>query len=72
MSFKRFTNYAMINFDIIDKVYPTNQLQEKYYNRFMQKYSKIFKTDAMSVKIEWSIRLHKTLKEIFTFIFISF
>ncbi|EGT2204548.1 hypothetical protein DFW37_17920 [Clostridioides difficile] len=66
MSFKRFTNYAMRNFDIIDKVYPTNELQEKYYNHFMKKYSKIFKTDDISVKIEWNIRLHKTLKEIFT------
>lgn len=65
MSFGRFSPYVF-SFYSLDENMPVEQEQEKYYTRWMKKYSTIFKTEDNFVAIEWDLRCRKALREIFS------
>ncbi|EPR07748.1 hypothetical protein [Ruminiclostridium papyrosolvens] len=54
------------NFELLNKNIPDEKEQTKYYNNWMSRYSKIFKSCDENKLIEWTIRTRKSLKEIAT------
>ena len=65
MSFGRFSPYVF-GFYSLDENMPDEQKQEKYYARWMQKYSEVFKTRDSFIAVEWDLRCRKALREIFS------
>lgn len=66
MSFERFNKGIYSNFSYLNKNIASCELQDKYYQKCMQQYSTITKKKDIKDIIEWSIRIRKSLKEIFT------
>ena len=65
MSFNRFLPYSA-NFSRLDNRIADEATQQKYYNRWMLKYSKVFSKNDNWPVIEWDLRCRKALREIFT------
>lgn len=65
ISFKIFSDYCY-SFGMLDSEMPNLKEQEKYHNRWMQKYATIFKNADSSIGIEWDLRCRKALKEMFS------
>lgn len=65
MSFNRFSPYTA-NFSRLDKRIDDEANQQKYYNRWMLKYSRLFSKDNNWAVIEWDLRCRKALREIFS------
>uniref|UniRef100_UPI003FEE4DE2 hypothetical protein n=1 Tax=Eubacterium sp. TaxID=142586 RepID=UPI003FEE4DE2 len=65
MSFNKYSKY-IFDFELLDKKFPDEQNQERYYNRWMEKYNSVFETENNFKCIEWDLRCKKSLKEIFS------
>lgn len=66
MSFKDFSSYNF-GFNRLDAKLKNSDDQNKYYNKWMKKYNKIFKSKEKSlIVIEWDLRCRKALHEIFS------
>lgn len=66
MSFESFNKGIYSNFSYLNKNIENCELQNKYYQKCMHAYSAISKRGDNNDIIEWSIRIRKSLKEIFT------
>ena len=44
MSFNKYSKY-IFDFELLDKKFPDEQNQERYYNRWMEKYNSVFETE---------------------------
>lgn len=65
MSFESIHDYIVGNFSHIQDKLNDNKKQDKYYQKWMQKYSKIFNTDDDLKIIDWKIREWRAIKEIY-------
>lgn len=66
MSFADFSCYH-VDFDRLDAKLKSPDEQKKYYNKWMQKYAKVFKSDNGNLNaIEWDLRCRKAMREIFS------
>lgn len=65
MSFSQFSPYTAI-FSRLDRKLADVSNQQRYYNRWMQKYSRIFTEEDDWAVIEWDLRCRKALREIFS------
>lgn len=64
-SFKDFSDYRF-NFDRLDQKITKNCTPVAYYQRWMEKYAKIFKANMEDLcVIEWDLRCKKVLRERF-------
>lgn len=64
MSFEDFSIYVF-PFSRLDEKISDNDLQKKYYDRWMQKYAKNLNVGDASI-IEWNLRCHKAMREMFS------
>jgi len=64
MSFNDYSDYGF-QFNRLDFHLPNTDSQKKYYDRWMQKYSNLFKYDNY-LSMEWDLRCRKCLREIFS------
>lgn len=66
MSFSDFSSY-IFNFNRLDVKLMNPDEQKKYYDKWMQKYAKLFKSDNGNLNaIEWDLRCRKAIREIFS------
>lgn len=66
MSFNDYSKY-IFSFSRLDNLLPDISLQKHYYNKWMTKYSNIFKQDSTILQsMEWDLRCRKSLREIFS------
>lgn len=66
MPFADFSNYRFV-FNKLDVNSKISDDQIKYYNKWMKKYSQIFKNEDKSlIAIEWDLRCRKALREFFS------
>lgn len=66
MSFNDYSTYRF-QFDRLDKRLPDTAFQKKYYDKWIKKYSEIFKhEDEFLISMEWDLRCRKALREIFS------
>ena len=64
-SFNQFSPYTA-KFSRLDQRITDEAAQQKYYNRWMLKYSKLFSKDDDFPVLEWDLRCRKALREIFS------
>lgn len=66
MSFMDFSSY-ITSFNRLDAKLSDMDMQKKYYDKWMQKYARIFKCETKQLNsIEWDLRCRKALHEIFS------
>ena len=65
MSFFDYSEYVF-EFSALDIRLPNKTDQDKYYSRWMEKYAQTFKSKDNFTGIEWTLRCHKSLREIFS------
>lgn len=66
MSFSEYSSYRF-QFDRLDNRLQDTKVQKKYYDKWMKKYSELFKTEEkFSISMEWDLRCRKSLREIFS------
>ena len=66
MSFNKFSSYSFA-FDRLDAKVECQDMQKRYYDKWMQKYSQVFENPNGSwAAIEWDLRCKKALREIFS------
>ena len=64
MAFQNFSEYYYC-FNLLDIKMPNEKKQLKYYERWMKKYSEVFKDNDFTC-VEWELRCQKSMREIFT------
>lgn len=66
MSFNDYSTYRF-QFDRLDKRLADTNNQKRYFDKWMKKYSEIFKhEDTFLISMEWDLRCRKALREIFS------
>ena len=65
MSFNDYSSYGF-QFDRLDNHLQDTNAQKKYYDKWMKKYSEVFKSEEnLLIAMEWDLRCRKSLREIF-------
>lgn len=65
MGFEKFSPY-LIDFSVLNSNLSDPLEQEKYHQKWISRYNKVFKSGTDEEVIIWSIRLRRCMKEIFT------
>ena len=66
MAFEEHSPYSTSNFSYLNKRLNDETEVARYYAKWMEKYSIIFKNSKAKTIIDWDVRTSKSLKEVFT------
>lgn len=66
MGFENYTIYSNSNFDRLNQRVPDSIEQKKYIELWKSKYADHFKSNEPKESFLWNIRVHKSLKEVFS------
>lgn len=66
MAFENYTAYSYSNFDRLNQRVPDSKEQKKYVDLWKNKYADHFKKNEPEESFLWNIRVHKSLKEVFS------